>query len=150
MYGPYAMANALHRLKMVLLLSDCCQLLKLWTFSSSDISVIEYSELLALIFLLRIRSHERLNELIPVWDFKPTWKQVLFEMKFYFSSISKRPDILMNISFQIMFACILSSEIKFHFCQNDRYEIQTRNEFQTHRHIKRHNQRVCAYSFHFR
>ena len=34
-------------------------------------------------------------------------------------------------------------------CQNDRYEIDTRNEFQTHMRIKRNIQRVCAYSFRF-
>ena len=31
---------------------------------------------------LRVRSHERWNELIPVWDFKPAWKQVLFTWSF--------------------------------------------------------------------
>ena len=44
---------------------------------------------------------------------------------------------------------ILSPEMKFHFCQNDRYEIHTRIEFQTHMRIKRNIQRVCAYSFRF-
>ena len=29
-------------------------------------------------YLLKVRSHERGNELITVWDFKPVWKQVLF------------------------------------------------------------------------
>ena len=31
---------------------------------------------------VRVRSHERRNEPIPVWDFKPTWKQVLFTWRF--------------------------------------------------------------------
>ena len=44
---------------------------------------------------------------------------------------------------------ILSPEMKFHFCQNDRYEIHTGIEFQTHMRIKRNIQRVCAYSFRF-
>ena len=44
---------------------------------------------------------------------------------------------------------ILSPEMKFHFCQNDRYEIHTCDEFQTHIRIKRNIQRVCAYSFRF-
>ena len=44
---------------------------------------------------------------------------------------------------------ILSLEMKFHFCQNDRYEIHTRIEFQRHMCIKYNTQRVCAYSFHF-
>ena len=32
--------------------------------------------------------------------------------------------------------------MKFYFCQNDRYEIHTLIEFQTHMHIKRNIQRV--------
>ena len=39
--------------------------------------------------------------------------------------------------------------MKFHFCQNDRYEIHTRIEFQTHMRIKRNIQRVYADSFRF-
>ena len=39
--------------------------------------------------------------------------------------------------------------MKFHFCQNDRYEIHTGIEFQTHMRIKRNIQRVCAYSIRF-
>ena len=42
--------------------------------------------------------------------------------------------------------------MKFHFCQNDRYEIHTRIdriEFQTHMRIKHNIQRVCAYLFRF-
>ena len=41
---------------------------------------------------------------------------------------------------------ILSPEKKFHFCQNDRYEIHTRIDFQTHMRINCNIQRVCAYS----
>ena len=37
--------------------------------------------------------------------------------------------------------------MKFHFCQNDRYEIHTRTEFQTHTCIKRNIQRVYAIHF---
>ena len=44
---------------------------------------------------------------------------------------------------------ILSPEMKFHFCQNDRYEIHTHIEFQTHMRIIRNIQRVCGYSFRF-
>ena len=40
---------------------------------------------------------------------------------------------------------ILSPEMKFHFCQNDRYEIDTRIEFQMHMRIKHNIQRVCGY-----
>ena len=39
--------------------------------------------------------------------------------------------------------------MKFHFCENDRYEFYTRDEFQTHMRIKRNIQRDCAYSFRF-
>ena len=35
--------------------------------------------------------------------------------------------------------------MKFHFCQNDRYEIDTRIEFQMHMRIKHNIQRVCGY-----
>ena len=35
--------------------------------------------------------------------------------------------------------------MKFHFCQNDRYEIHTRKKFQTHMRTERNIQRVCAY-----
>ena len=35
----------------------------------------------------------------------------------------------------------------FFFCRNDRYEIHTHNEFQTHMRIKCNIQGVCAYSF---
>ena len=40
---------------------------------------------------LRLRSHERWNELKPVWDFRLVWKQVLFRC------ISKRPNILIDV-----------------------------------------------------
>ena len=45
----------------------------------------------------RVRSHDRRNELILVWDFKPAWKQVLFTWMFHFGCVSKRPDILMDM-----------------------------------------------------
>ena len=35
--------------------------------------------------------------------------------------------------------------MKFHFCQTDRYEIRTCNEFQAHMRIKRNIQRVCEH-----
>ena len=34
------------------------------------------------LFAIRVRLHERRNELIPVWDFEPVWKQVLFTWSF--------------------------------------------------------------------
>ena len=45
---------------------------------------------------LKVCSHERQNEFIPVWDFKLMWKQV-FHMKFHFDRTSKRPNILMGM-----------------------------------------------------
>ena len=33
------------------------------------------------------------------------------------------------VSFWLAFTCILSPEMKFHFCKNDRDEITTRSEF---------------------
>ena len=72
-------------------------------------------------------------------------------MKFHFDCISKRLDILMNMyrHFEQCLHDILSPEMKFHFCQNDRYKIHTSIEFQTHMRIKRNIQRVCTYSFRF-
>ena len=43
----------------------------------------------------------------------------------------------------------MSPVMKFHFCQNYRYEFHTRNKFQTHMPIKRNIQRDCDYSFGF-
>ena len=70
-------------------------------------------------------------------------------MRFPFGCISKRPDILMDILLRIVFTWYFITRNEIHFCQNDRYEIDTRNEFQTHMRIKRNIQRVCAYSFRF-
>ena len=69
----------------------------------------------------------------------------------HFCCISKRPDILMDMCRHFIsvsvYMIISSPEMKFHFCQNDRYEIHTRNEFQTHMRIKHNFLRVCVYSF---
>ena len=46
---------------------------------------------------LRVRSHERQNELIPVWDFKPAWNQVLFTWSFISAAFQKQPDVLMDM-----------------------------------------------------
>ena len=76
-----------------------------------------------------------------------------FCSQFQFDCVSKRPNILMDICRHFIsgsaYMIILSSEMKFHFCQNDRYEINTRSKFQTHMHIKGNIQRVCAYSIRF-
>ena len=42
------------------------------------------------VILLRVRSHERQNELIPVWGLKTS----SVHMEFHFGCISKRPDVL--------------------------------------------------------
>ena len=47
--------------------------------------------------LLRVRSGERRSELIPVWNFKTGVKRSSVHMKFHFSCISKRPNILMDM-----------------------------------------------------
>ena len=69
-------------------------------------------------------------------------------MKFHFGCIWKRPDILMDISFRVVFTYFIARN-EIHFCQNDRYEIHTRNDVQTHMRIKRNIQRLCADSFCF-
>ena len=90
---------------------------------------------------LRERSHERRNELIPVWDSKPAWKQVLFTwssvpFRLHFKTTQCFDGHVQALHFGQSLHDILSQEIKFHFCQNDRYEIHTSIEFQTHMRIK--------------
>ena len=68
---------------------------------------------------------------MPVWDFKPAWKQVLLTWRFI--SAAFQNDLI------FWWTCVG----KFHFCQNDR------NEFQTHMLIKSNIQRAYAYSFRF-
>ena len=67
---------------------------------------------------LRVRSHERQNELIPVWDFKPAWKQVLLTWSFISAAFQNDPIFwwtCAGISFQIMFTWyfITRNEISF-------------------------------------
>ena len=55
---------------------------------------------------LRVHSHEKWNELIPVWDFKPAWKQVLFTWSFI--SATFQSDTIfwwtcVGISFRVVF-----------------------------------------------
>ena len=78
-----------------------------------------------------------------------------FENSYKFCSrdvlcISKWPDILMDMRRHFILGSVymIFYHSKFHFCQNDRYEIHTRHVFQTH--IKRNMQRVCPYLFRFR
>ena len=44
-----------------------------------------------LVFFVGVRSHERRNELIPVWDFKLTWKQVMFTWSFILAAFHNDP-----------------------------------------------------------
>ena len=67
---------------------------------------------------LRVRSHERRNELIPVWDFKPAWKQVLFSWSFNAAGSQNDPIfwwICIGISFRVVFIWyfITKNEISF-------------------------------------
>ena len=66
----------------------------------------------------RERSHERRNELIPVWDFRPAWKQILFT--WHFISTAFQNDLIfwwrcVGISFRVVFTWyfITWNEISF-------------------------------------
>ena len=54
-----------------------------------------------LLHSFRVRSHERRNELILVWDFKPAWKQVLFPWSFI--SAAFQNDLFISGSVCIIF-----------------------------------------------
>ena len=67
---------------------------------------------------LRVRSHERRNELIPVWDFKPAWKQVLFTWHFISAAFQTDPiyrRTCVGVSFRVVFTWyfITRNEILF-------------------------------------
>ena len=54
----------------------------------------------------RVLWHERRNELIPVWDFKPAWKQVLFTWSFISAAFQNDPIFwwtCVGISFRVVF-----------------------------------------------
>ena len=75
--------------------------------------------LLSKAYLFRVRSHERRNELTPAWDFKSAWKQVMFTWSSILAAFQNDP-IFWWTCIGISFRLVLSTEIKFHFCQNDR------------------------------
>ena len=53
-----------------------------------------------------VRSHERWNELIPDWDFKPAWKQFLFTWSFISAAFQNDPIFWwtsVGISFWVVF-----------------------------------------------
>ena len=63
-------------------------------------------------------SHEERNELIPVWDFKPAWKQVLFTWSFISAAFQNDPIFwwtCVSISFRVVFTWyfITRNEISF-------------------------------------
>ena len=65
-----------------------------------------------------VRSHERRNELVPVWNFKPTWKQVLFTWCFFSAAFQNDPIfwwICVGISFWVVVTwyLIIRNEILF-------------------------------------
>ena len=69
-------------------------------------------------FWLRVCSHDRQNELIPVWDSKPAWKQVLFTWRLNLAAYQK--DLIfwwtwVGISFWVVFTWyfITQNEILF-------------------------------------
>ena len=103
---------------------------------------------------IRVRSHERRNEFIPVWDFKPAWKQVQVYMTFHFDCILKRPDIFMDMSRHFIsgsvyiIQCFITRN-KISFLPKWPQWNNTYNVFQKYMHIKRNIQPVCAYSFRF-
>ena len=54
----------------------------------------------------RVRSREGRNELIPVWDLKPAWKQVLFTWRFISAAFQNDPIFwwtCVGISFWVVF-----------------------------------------------
>ena len=70
------------------------------------------------IWQFRVRSHERRNELIPFWDFKPAWKQVLLTWSFISTAFQNDPIfwwICLGISFRVVFTWyfITRNEISF-------------------------------------
>ena len=55
---------------------------------------------------LRVRSGERRNGLMPDWDFKPAWKQVLLTWRFISAAFQNDPIlwwICVSISFWVVF-----------------------------------------------
>ena len=89
------------------LVSNATSCKRFWVVKSNKLCVV--TSLLGLITqYLRVRSHERWK-LIPVWDFKPAWKQVLFTWNFIFLWTC------VGISFRVVFtwSFITQNEISF-------------------------------------
>ena len=108
--------------------------------------------LLTLWLEVRLRSHERRNELIPAWNFKPAWKQVLSTWRFISAAFQNDPIFwwtCVGISFWVVFTWYVITQNEISFLSKWPQWNSTHNEFQTHMRIKRNIQRVCAYSFRF-
>ena len=87
--------------------------------------------------ILRVRSHDRRNELMSTWDFKPTWNQVLFTWRFI--SVAFQNESIwwtcIGISFRLMFTWCFITQNKISFLSKwPQWNIK-RNEFQRHMHI---------------
>ena len=109
-----------------------------------------------------IQKHKTKSNSTFTWEAKWTHTGLRFQtgviissvhMTFYFGWVSKRLDILMNICKHFISGSVYmifsSPKMKFYFCQNHRYEIYIRDDFQTHMRIKSNILGVCAYSFRF-
>ena len=84
---------------------------------------------------LRVRSHERRNELIPVWDFKPAWKQVLFTWLFISAAFQNDPiyrRTCVGVSFRVVFTWyfITRNEILFLWVLNE-FQTRMRTQYPT-------------------
>ena len=103
---------------------------------------------------LRVRSHERRNELITGLRFQTGVKTSYVHMKFHFGCISKRPNILIDTRTHFISGSVymILYRPKWNFISvkmTDR-KVHNRIEFQTHMRIKRNIQQACAYSFRFK
>ena len=102
--------------------------------------------------MFRWTSHKNRNELIPVWDFRPAWKQVLFTWRFISAAFQNDPIfwwICVSISFWSMFTLHFITQNEISFLSKWLQSNNTRNEIQVHMRFNRNIQQVCAYSFHF-
>ena len=94
-----------------------------------------------------VRSHERRNELVPVWNFKPTWKQVLLTWRFFSAAFQNDPIfwwICVGISFWVVVTWYLIIRNEILFLLKWPQWNNTCNDFQAYMRIKRNIQRIFA------
>ena len=68
--------------------------------------------------IIRVRSREKRNELITVWDFKLSWKQVLFKWSFISAAFQNDPIFwwtCVGISFRVVFTWYLITRNRISF-----------------------------------